>query len=100
MLSLKRYRWLCVLGAGVAYFLCLLGDFLPIRTAAGIELHHRIFETLPGFVWLNTQSVILGAFYMFAFAWIFGSYFVWMHNTSLIKTENETTTSVDSNKAA
>jgi hypothetical protein len=100
MLSLKRYRWLCVLGAGVAYFLCLLGDFLPIRTAAGIELHHRIFETLPGFVWLNTQSVILGAFYMFAFAWIFGSYFVWMHNTSLIKTENEGTASGVPKKAA
>lgn len=89
MLSLKRYRWLCVLGAEVAYVVCLLGDFLPIRTAAGIEIHHKIFETLPGFVWLNVQSVFLGAVYMFAFAWIFGSYFVWMHNTSLIKTEHE-----------
>jgi hypothetical protein len=91
MLSLKRYRWLCVLGGEVAYFTCLLGDFLPLRTASGIELHHKIFETLPGFVWLNVQSVILGAVYMFAFAWIVGSYFVWMHNTSLIRTENATT---------
>ena len=93
MLSLKRYRWLCVLGSEVAYFICLFGGFLPIRTSSGIELHHKIFETLPGFVWLNVQSVILGAVYMFAFAWIFGSYFVWMHNTSLIKAENETTIS-------
>ena len=100
MLSLKRYRWLCVLGAEVAYFACLLGDFLPIRTAAGIELHHRIFETLPGFVWLNVESVFLGAFYMFAFAWIFASYFVWMHNTSLIRTENEAANPVASKKAA
>ena len=100
MLSLKRYRWLCVLGAEVAYFACLLGDFLPIRTAAGIEIHHKIFETLPGFVWLNIESVILGAVYMFAFAWIFGSYFVCMHNTSLIKTENETTRSTGETKAA
>jgi hypothetical protein len=89
MLSMKRYRWLCVLGAEVAYFVCLLGGFLPIRTAAGIEIHHKIFETLPGFVWLNAQSVILGTVYMFVFAWIFGSYFVWMHNTSLMTTENE-----------
>jgi hypothetical protein len=79
-----------VLGAEIAYFACLLGDWLPIRTAAGIELHHRIFETLPGFVWINFQSVILGAVYIFAFAWILGSYFVWMHNKSLIKAENET----------
>jgi hypothetical protein len=100
MLSLKRYRWLCVLGAEVAYFACLLGDLLPIRSAAGIELHHKIFETLPGFVWLNTQSVILGAVYMFAFAWIFGSYFVWMHNTSLVKNENHATISAASRKTA
>jgi hypothetical protein len=100
MLSLKRYRWLCVLGAEVAYVLCLSGDFLPMRTAADIEAHHRIFETLPGFVWLNLQSVILGAVEIFVIAWIIGSYFGWMHNTSLIRTENETRASVDSNKAA
>jgi hypothetical protein len=88
MLSLKRYGWLCVLGAEVAYAICLLGGFLPIRTERGIELHHRIFETLPGFVWINVQSVILGAVYMFVLAWVFGAYFVWMHNTSLLKAEN------------
>jgi hypothetical protein len=90
MLSQKRYRWLCVLGTEVAYFACLLGDFLPMRTAAGIELHHKIFETLPGFVWLNAASVVLGSVYMFAFAWIFGTYFVWMHNSSLDKPETAT----------
>jgi hypothetical protein len=100
MLSLKRYRWLCVLGAEVVYLVCLFGGFLPTRTAAGIEIHHKLFETLPGFVWLNVQSVILGAVYMFAFAWIFGSYFVWMHNSSLIKTETETKVSADARKSA
>ena len=100
MLSLRRYRWLCVLGSEVAYILCLLGGFLPIRTSAGIELHHRIFETLPGFVWINVQSAILGAAYMFGFAWIFGSYFVWMHNTSLIKAEKENIVSAAPRKTA
>jgi len=89
-----------VLGSEVAYFACLLGEFLQIRTASCIELHHRIFETLPGFVWLNVQSVILGAVYMFAFAWVFGSYFVWMHNTSLVKTETEATITVSPRKTA
>ena len=100
MLSLKRYRWLCVLGAEVAYFVCLFGDFLPFRTAAAIELHHKIFETLPGFVWLNAQSVILGAVEIFAIAWIFGSYFVWMHNTSLTRTGNEAANPTAPKKAA
>ena len=83
MLSLKRYGWLCVLGAEVAYFICLLGGLLPLRSARGIELHHALFETLPGFTWISFGSVLLGAAYMFVFAWIFGWYYVWMHNTSL-----------------
>ena len=85
MLQLKRYGWLCVLGAEVAYILCLLGGFLPLRSTRGIELHHALFETLPGFTWLSFGSFILGAVYVFVFAWIFASYFVWMHNTSLVR---------------
>ena len=83
MLSLKRYGWLCALGAEIVYFICLLGGYLPLRTARGTELHHAIFETLPGFAWGNIGSYILGAAYVFVFAWIFAWYFVWMHNTSL-----------------
>jgi hypothetical protein len=97
---MKRYRWLCVLGAEVAYVVCLFGGFLPIRAPGGIELHHRIFETLPGFVWLNVQSVILGAVYLFGLAWVFGSYFVWMHNTSLIPQSAETPISTAPRKTA
>lgn len=85
MLSLKRYGWLCVLGSEIAYIICLLGGYLPLRTQRGIELHHSLFETLPGFVWGDTLSIILGAVYMFLFSWIFAWYIVWMHNTSLIK---------------
>jgi hypothetical protein len=100
MLSLRRYRWLCVLGTEIGYAVCLLGGFLPVRTTAGIELHHKLFETLPGFIWINAASVILGALYIFAFAWIFGSYFVWMHNTSLVGTEDKGTIDRDSRKTA
>lgn len=83
-LSLKSYGWKCVLGVEAAYVLCVLGGFLPLRSAAGIQLHHAIFETLPGFTWISFSSFVLGASYMFVFAWIFASYFVWMHNSSLI----------------
>ena len=100
MLSLKRYRWLCVLGGEIAYIACLLGGFLPIRSAAGIELHHRLFETLPGFVWINWESVYVGAAYVFAFAWVFGTYFAWMHNTSLTKSEIKTNAPEEPRKAA
>lgn len=85
MLSLKRYGWLCVLGAEVVYVLCLLGGLLPWRASRAIELHHALFETLPGFIWFNFGSFILGAAYMFVFGWIFAAYMVWMHNTSLVQ---------------
>ena len=87
MLQLKRYGWLCVLGAEIAYALCVVGGLLPWRTGRAIELHHAIFETLPGFTWLNLKSFVLGAAYMFLFAWVFAAYMVWMHNTSLVKSE-------------
>ena len=83
-LSLKSYGWKCVLGAEVVYVVCLLGGFLSFRSAQGIELHHRLFETLPGFVWISFGSFLLGVIYMFIFAWIFAWYYVWMHNSSLI----------------
>jgi hypothetical protein len=82
-----------VLGAELAYAICLLGGFLPIRSTKGIELHHALFETLPGFVWINVGSAFLGAFYMFVLAWVFGTYMVWMHNTSL--TTPETSSKLD-----
>jgi hypothetical protein len=87
VLSLRRYRWLCILGGEVAYALCLSGGLLPIRSSKGVELHHALFETLPGFVWINPQSVILGAVYVLLFSWVFGTYMVWMHNSSLVDTE-------------
>lgn len=85
MLSLKRYGRLCVVGGEVVYGLCLLGGFLPWRSAQGAALHHLLFETLPGFTWINPSSFILGAAYVFVFSWVFAWYYVWMHNSSLIK---------------
>ena len=82
-LSLMKYGWKCVLGAEVAYIICLLGGFLPWRSARGIELHHTLFETLPGFTWINAGSIALGAVYALVFALLFAAYFVWMHNSSL-----------------
>ena len=85
MLSLKQYGWLCVLGGEVLYVLCVLGGYLPLRTAEGTALHHALFETLPGVVWGTPSGVILGVIYIFVFAWIFAWYYVWMHNSSLIR---------------
>lgn len=82
-LSFFSYVWKCVAGAEIVYFICLLGAFALGRTADGIAVHHTLFETLPGFVWLTPASVLLGAAYMFVLAIIFGSYIVWMHNSSI-----------------
>lgn len=84
MLLLKRYRWLCVLGGEILYSLCILGGFLPLRSVRGTELHHALLETLPGFTWINVGSVLLGAVYVFVFAWLGAWYIVWMHNSSLV----------------
>ena len=48
-LSLKKYVWKCVLGAEIAYAACVRGGFLPLRSVRGLELHHALFETIPGF---------------------------------------------------
>lgn len=84
-LSLVSYGWKCVLGAEVAYAICLVGGFLPLRSVAGAALHHTLFETLPGFAWISFGSVVLGAVYMLVFACVFAWYYVWMHNSSIIR---------------
>lgn len=85
MLSLKRYGWLCVLGGEVVLVLCWLGGFLPLRSDAGIELHHQLFETFPGVIWGTFGGFVLMAAYVFVFSWIFARYYVWMHNTSIVE---------------
>lgn len=83
-LSLKSYVKKCILGSEIAYVVCLLGGFLPLRSQRGIELHHALFETLPGFTWLTFGSFIWGAILIAIVAWVFGAYMVWMHNSSLV----------------
>lgn len=84
-LSYISYGWKCVLGAEVVYVVCLLGGFLPLRSFRGTELHHAFFETLPGFTWISFGSFVLGALYVLIFGAIFARYYVWMHNSSLVK---------------
>ncbi|MEK7161580.1 MAG: hypothetical protein AAB729_02720 [Patescibacteria group bacterium] len=84
-LSFKSYVKKCILGAEITYVVCLLGGFLPLRSQRGIELHHSLFETLPGFTWLTFGSFIWGAILIAVIAWVFGAYMVWMHNSSLVK---------------
>ncbi len=83
MLSLKKYGWLCVLGAEIFYVACLIyGAFLP-ATVVGTHLGYFTLA-FPGFSW-GIGGFVLGAVYMFVYAWIFGAYMVWMHNRSLVR---------------
>lgn len=84
-LSLQSYTLKCVLGMEVAYVICLIGGYLPWRTQRGIEIHHTLFETLPGFTWGNIGSYLWGAILLGLIAWVAGTYIVWMHNSSLIE---------------
>lgn len=83
-LSLSSYVKKCVLGAEIVYVVCLIGGYLPLRSQRGIELHHTLFETLPGFTWLTFGSFIWGAILIAVIAWVFGAYMVWMHNSSIV----------------
>ena len=85
-LSFKSYVWKCVIGSEIVYMLCLVGGFLPWRSQKGIELHHALFETLPGFTWISFGSFVWGLILIGAISYIFGAYIVWMHNSSLVKT--------------
>jgi hypothetical protein len=82
-LSFSSYVKKCVLGMEIAYVVCLVGGYLPLRTTRGIELHHALFETLPGFTWGSIGSMVWGAVLLALIAVIFGSYMVWMHNSSM-----------------
>ncbi len=84
-LSFKSYVSKCIFGSEVVYFACLSGGLIPMRPPEISQLHHSLFELLPGFVWINAGSIILGAVYMLIFSAVFGWYMVWMHNSSLIK---------------
>jgi hypothetical protein len=49
MLSTTQYSARCVLGMEVFYVLCLAYGSLLSNKAK--ELHHALFELIPGFVW-------------------------------------------------
>lgn len=82
-LSLKSYGWKCALGAEVFYAICML--YGASLTGTSATLHHSLFGLLPGFTWGNVIGIIIGAIDLFVFAWIFAVYYVWMHNSSLVR---------------
>lgn len=82
MLSKVKYSSLCVLGMVVFYVLCIVYGF--VLSGKARELHHSLFELIPGFAWDNTASMVWGALYLGAFAWVAGWYIAWMHNASLV----------------
>ncbi|HEY7560036.1 MAG TPA: hypothetical protein VIH18_35100 [Candidatus Binatia bacterium] len=83
MLYTTKYSALCVLGIEFFYVLCI-GYGLLFLSGKAMELHHSLFELLPGFVWGNVRSMALGALYLGVFAGIAGWYIAWMHNSSLV----------------
>jgi hypothetical protein len=85
MLSKTKYALLCVLGMEVFYVFCLAYGSLLSNKAQ--ELHHALFELIPGFIWGNPVSMVWGAVYVAVLAWIAGWYIAWMHNASIITGE-------------
>jgi hypothetical protein len=85
MLSKTKHGVLYVLGMEIFYVLCIIYGVL--LSGKAMELHHALFELIPGFVWGNPVSMVWGALYMGVLAWIGGWYIAWMHNASIITGE-------------
>jgi hypothetical protein len=83
MLSKTKYSGLCVLGTEVFYVLCI-GYGILVLSEKAQELHHAIFELIPGFAWGNPVSMVWGGALLGIFALVAGWYIAWMHNASLI----------------
>jgi hypothetical protein len=81
MLSKTKYSGLCVLGAEVFYVLCIA--YGSLLSGKARELHHALFELIPGFAWGNPLSMLWGAVLLGIFALVAGWYIAWMHNASL-----------------
>jgi hypothetical protein len=84
MLSKAKYSLLCLLGIEVFYALCIA--YGSLLSGKAQELHHSLFELLPGFAWSNLVSYVWGAVLLGIFGIVAGWYVAWMHNTSLIDT--------------
>lgn len=80
-ISLEKYGWRLSFGAVVFYFICL--SYGSLLSSEARELHHALFEMIPGFIWGSAASVIVGAIYFFVLAWILAWFIVWTHNSSL-----------------
>jgi len=82
MLFKTKYASLCVLGMEIVYILCT--GYGLLLSGKAMELHHSLFELIPGVVWRDPVSMVWGALYLGILAWIGGWYIAWMHNASLI----------------
>jgi len=56
MLSKTKYAALCVLGMEIFYVLCI--GYGLMLSGKAMELHHGLFELIPGFVWGNVFSMV------------------------------------------
>ncbi len=81
MLSKTKYAARCVLGVEGFYALCI--GYGLLLSGKAQELHHALFELIPGSVWGKPVTIVWGALYVGIMAWIVGWYIAWMHNASL-----------------
>jgi hypothetical protein len=82
MLSKTKYAARCVLGMEIFFVLCVGYGLLLLDSRK--DLHHALFELIPGFIWGNPVAMVWGAVFAGVWAWIVGWYIAWMHNASII----------------
>ncbi|OGH67948.1 MAG: hypothetical protein A3C15_00245 [Candidatus Magasanikbacteria bacterium RIFCSPHIGHO2_02_FULL_50_9b] len=82
-LSYVPYSLKCILGAEIMYVGCIF--YGTTLNKPNSELHHALLGLLPGFTWGSLSSAIVSGVVIAAYAFIFGLFMVWMHNSSMKK---------------
>ena len=82
-ISYSKYVSRCILGGEIVYFACLAYGVLFLKGGEGV-FHQTFFNTIPGFSW-TFGGIVIGAVIVSIASWIFGSYMVWMLNSSIEK---------------
>ena len=67
----------------IFYVVCLGYGF--VLSGKARELHHSLFELIPGFAWGNPVRMLWGAVLLGIFARVAGWYVAWMHNVSMVR---------------
>ena len=83
MKSIGKFSLLVFAGSEIFYL--ILQEYGRILTLKERDLHHALFELIPGFVWGDMMSMIWGALVFGCVITAVGTYVAWAYSFSFHK---------------